>query len=85
MMVIFHVCYQNLHVSIFQITDVMGPMCLPSILMKMLIAVGLVICKQTFCKSRRFLFNYCFEVKVEMHILCWLGFLRYTNYLINAY
>lgn len=53
MMVIFHVCYHNLHTSIFQITDVTGLMCLPSILMKTWVAVGPVICKQTLCKFRR--------------------------------
>ena len=38
MMVIFHVCYHNLHASISQITDVTGATCRASLLMKMLVA-----------------------------------------------
>lgn len=40
MMVIFHVCYHNLHASISQITDVAGATCRALVLMKMLVAVG---------------------------------------------
>lgn len=37
MMVIFHVCYHNLHASISQITDVTGTTCRASVLMKMVV------------------------------------------------